>query len=105
MRISDWSSDVCSSDLVGLFGIGDREIGAGDDVGPGSGDGGESFAHPFVVADPHGDAVAGLIAALVRAIVDPVVREVAWMNFQPWKVNMKDVRCGTTCVRWGSSRM
>src|SRR3546814_7076969 len=80
MRISDWSSDVCSSDLharnaqvggggigiglgarglvggaisaeVGLFGIGDREIGAGDDVGPGSGDGGESFAHPFVVAD------------------------------------------------------
>src|SRR3546814_16629371 len=29
---------------VGLFGIGDREIGAGDDVGPGSGDGGESFA-------------------------------------------------------------
>jgi hypothetical protein len=74
---------------VGLFGIGDREIGAGDDVGPGSGDGGESFAHPFVVADPHGDAVAGLIAALVRAIVDPVDREVAGLNIprrnvEPW---------------------
>jgi hypothetical protein len=36
---------------VGLFGIGDREIGAGDDVGPGSGDGGEgSVANSDAVA-------------------------------------------------------
>src|SRR3546814_18295882 len=65
---------------VGLFGIGDREIGAGDDVGTGRGDGGESFAHPFVVADPHGDAVAGTIAALDRAIVAPVDREVSGLS-------------------------
>jgi hypothetical protein len=38
------------------------------------------FAHLLGVADPHGDAVARLVAALVRAIVDPVDRDAAGLN-------------------------
>src|SRR3546814_12696440 len=32
MRISDWSSDVCSSDLIGIAGFGAAALAAGDEL-------------------------------------------------------------------------
>src|SRR3546814_9211030 len=38
IRVSDWSSDVCSSDLVGSFAKGDAQVGTGMVGAPACGD-------------------------------------------------------------------
>src|SRR3546814_9713851 len=71
MRISDWSSDVCSSDLHGVAGV-ERHVEVGmdrafvvgaelvalDDAGAavddqGDGTGMDCFAHRYRICDPH----------------------------------------------------
>src|SRR3546814_7679007 len=65
MRISDWSSDVCSSDLVGIVGIGRKA--AQLEAGPG---GLVRLLHQRVVAGAEDDLVESVIADDIELAVD-----------------------------------
>src|SRR3546814_17735219 len=86
MRISDWSSDVCSSDLDLLKGIGA--------VGPGQG-------RPVVVMGERGLGKSHLMAALFHAVHDPVSTD-TWLK--TWAVTLGQPEIGQIHLRRSEER-
>src|SRR3546814_532849 len=64
MRISDWSSDVCSSDLVGAEG-GNAITHSGTTTGPAHLDANGNESRIYMVAIPKNDAVTMLVSGAI----------------------------------------
>src|SRR3546814_14335164 len=96
MRISDWSSDVCSSDLPVFAAVKAREGLTAETYALYGHSGGAQFVHRYILAGggPHmGRAVSANAGSY--AMPDPAV---AWPRSEERRVGKE---CGSTCrSRW-----
>src|SRR3546814_1415869 len=90
MRISDWSSDVCSSDLLRLFeGATRHQIAVLVDDVADSSDGDD-----VAVVCSHGDVIPILLDVLVAAGMEPE-RNLVWQKASVWVVERAGGAGGT----------
>src|SRR3546814_17485653 len=87
MRISDWSSDVCSSDLVGAHGtlewLPGKTVALSQECFPEIVTGGLPVIYPFIVSNPEEAAVAKRrIGAITIGHLPPVLAAAGLSNDQ-----------------------
>src|SRR3546814_15314355 len=92
MRISDWSSDVCSSDLVArpLVRAGDPDADAARAPFTGHVEASEGADHPFLEVDHEAAHIAAAVAQIQHGVADALRSE--------------ERRVGKECVRTCRSR-